>query len=46
MEHIDEENDGEEYVMLIAKKGKRIREFYIFHKKCWLGHFKEYYERV
>jgi len=46
MEHIDENNDNSEYVMLIAKKGEKIKEFYIFHKKCWIQHFKEYYGRV
>jgi len=43
LEHIDEENPNSEYVMLIAKKGERIKEFYIFHKNCWIQHFKEYY---
>lgn len=32
----------EEHVMLLSKKGKRIIDFYIFHRKCWFEHFEEY----
>jgi len=43
MEYIDENdrNGNSEYVMLIAKKGMKIKEFFIFHKRCWMEHFKE-----
>ena len=42
LEKIDEIRD--DHVMLISKRGERIREFFIFHKKCWMEHFKEYWE--
>ncbi len=44
LESIDELKG--DYVMLISKKGQKIREFFIFHRECWMGHFREYFERV
>jgi len=42
LKHIDESR--EEYVMLIGKKAGKIKEFFVFHKRCWLGHWGEYWE--
>lgn len=40
----DIDKTKDEYVMLISKKGQKIKEFFIFHKKCWMEHFEEYWE--
>lgn len=40
------DDSKEDYVMLISKTGQKIREFFVFHKKCWMEHFKEYFRRV
>ena len=30
--------------MLIGKSAGKIKEFFVFHKRCWLGHWREYWE--